>query len=228
MTEVKNALPSAGNDTTKYESMRPKPNMDGLEWRIAEGLLSTLHSLAQSYFSQGSPRAAEYFIEQMQDLAESLNCPAMVSRALAKKGELQLHLGQLEEGHETLVKAAELLMDMPGPEAADIRRLKGDYSQLNEQDRDAEALYSEAADILEELDKMFSAMDGQGVRYVLFMNNLFAPMMLILRPFRRSSITLQGAAGPLVPSLQSAVLRQHSSSLRFWSRTPDISHNCSF
>lgn len=169
MTEVKNALPSAGNGAdSKSDPMRPKPNMDGLEWRIAEGLLSTLLSLAQAYFSQGSPRASEYFIEQMHDLAKSLNCPAMVSRALAKKGELQLHLGQLEEGHETLMKAAELLMDIPGPEAADIRRLKGDYSQMNEQDRDAEALYSEAADILDELDKMFSAMDGQGVRYAFF------------------------------------------------------------
>lgn len=140
--------------------------MDGLEWRIAEGLVLTLLALAQAYFSRGSAREAEYFSQQAQDLAYSLNAPAMVSRALAKKGEIQLYLGHLEDGYNSLVQAAEVLSDLPGPDAADIRRLCGEYNQLNSKDKDALELYSEAITILEELDKMFSSLDGIGTRFV--------------------------------------------------------------
>ncbi|ETW77792.1 hypothetical protein HETIRDRAFT_245334, partial [Heterobasidion irregulare TC 32-1] len=79
----------------KPQVVPPRPFMDGLEWRIAEGLILTLLALTQAYFSRGSAREAEYFSQQAQDLAYSLNAPAMVSRALAKKGEIQLYLGHL-------------------------------------------------------------------------------------------------------------------------------------
>ena len=150
----------------KPQVVPPRPFMDGLEWRIAEGLVLTLLALAQAYFSRGSAREAEYFSQQAQDLAYSLNAPAMVSRALAKKGEIQLYLGHLEDGYNSLVQAAEVLSDLPGPDAADIRRLCGEYNQLNSKDKDALELYSEAITILEELDKMFSSLDGIGTRFV--------------------------------------------------------------
>ncbi|TFY77124.1 hypothetical protein EWM64_g6889 [Hericium alpestre] len=166
--------------------------MHGLEWRIADGLLTTLFGLAHNYASRGSVREAEYFAEQAHELAVSLNAPIMICRALAKTGELQLQLGELEKGHEALLKAAESLKDVPGPDAADIRRLHAEYSRLNAKDSDALQLYSEAAYILEELNKMFSTMDGFGIR--------------------RSTILSKDApskADALVPQLVSSVLRKH-------------------
>lgn len=167
MSSLKNALPEgdAGPSrqpelsTTKKTFVR-RPTMDGLEWRIVDGLLHTLFALSHACFARGSPRESEYFAQQAQDLAESVNAPAMVSRALTKKGEIQLHQGQLDDGYASLVRAAELLQDMPGADAADIRRLKGYYSQLKEMDGDAHELYESATRMLEELEKLFTGLDG--------------------------------------------------------------------
>jgi separase len=167
MSSLKDALPTSDSDPSQQpELSSPKKTfprrtiMDGLGWRISEGLLNTLFSLCQAYFAQGSPREADYFAQQAQDLAESLNAPAMVSRALTRKGEIQLHQGLLDDGYANLMRAAELLEDMPGADAADIRRLRGYYSQLKAMHGDAHELYHDAMRMLEELERLFAGLDG--------------------------------------------------------------------
>jgi len=56
-------------------------------------------------------------------MAEALNAPAMMSRALARMEEILLHQGQLEEWYESLMQAEILLHDMSGTDTADIHRL---------------------------------------------------------------------------------------------------------
>lgn len=173
MSSLKDALPTNDSDpslqpelsTPKKIFMR-RPALDGLEWRVTGGLLNTLFALCKAYFARGSPREAEYFAQQAQELAESLNAPAMVSRALTRKGEIQLHQGQLDDGYANLMRAAELLEDMPGPDAADIHRLRGYYSQLKAMHGDAHELYKGAARMLEELEKLFSGLDALPSGYV--------------------------------------------------------------
>jgi separase len=84
----------------------------------------------------------------------------MAGRALAKKGELQLHQRHLPEAHATLMQAAALLQNLPGKDTADIQRLCGDYNQLSSQEKDAQQLYEEATRILEELDQTFGIFDA--------------------------------------------------------------------
>ena len=80
-------------------------------------------TLSQAYFNRGSAREAEYFAQQAQDMAEVLNAPAMMSRALVRKG--RLHQGQLEEGYESLRQAEISLHDMSGTDTADIHSCEG-------------------------------------------------------------------------------------------------------
>ena len=96
----------------------------------------------------------------MQNVAEALNAPAMMSRALARTGEILLHQGQLEEGYESLMQAEILLHDMSGTDAADIHRLRGEYSQRTTKHKNAEQLYEQATVVLEELDRMFRLVNG--------------------------------------------------------------------
>ncbi|OJA09463.1 hypothetical protein AZE42_11142 [Rhizopogon vesiculosus] len=84
-----------------------------MEWRMVEGLLSTLLTLTQAYFTCGSSREAEYFAQQAPDLAESANAPTMAVRALMRKGEIQLCRRQLDAGRDSSFKAAELLQNLP-------------------------------------------------------------------------------------------------------------------
>ncbi|KAG1775528.1 peptidase family C50-domain-containing protein [Suillus placidus] len=181
------------NDHSK--SLGQKRLMDGMEWRIVEGLLSTLLTLTHAYFTRGSSREAEYFAQQTQDLAESVNAPTMVARALMRKGEIQLYQRQLGAGRDSLAKAAELLQDLPGVDAADMRRLNGDWNRLNKQVQDAKDLYEEASAMLWELDGMLASFDGSR---------------------RKSSVTLSPQAalattgqGAIVPTLLSDILRRH-------------------
>lgn len=141
--------------------------MDALEWRISEGLLGALFSLSQVYLSRGSPREAEYFAQQAQNLAESLNAPAMVSRALAKRGEVQLYQGLLDRSFETLTKASETLQSNFGFDSADICRLRGVYSERISQHTSARELYQETIDIIKSLDQAFNTFDGLAFGYAL-------------------------------------------------------------
>ena len=136
------------------------PALNGLEWRIAEGVLGTLFSLVNIYNARGSPREAEYFAQQAQALAQSLRTPAMGSRAFARIGEIKLHLGKLQESYESLTKAAELASGVIGPDTAEIQRLRAEYSRRSADEKGAQELYEEAISMLEELDDVFVALDG--------------------------------------------------------------------
>ena len=145
------------------------PVLDGLEWRIASGLLSIHFALVNAYLVRGSPREAEYFARQALGLAEVLGAPAMASRAHARLGEIQLHLGQLEDSHASLATAARLVANVTGPEAAEIQHLRAEYSRRSADDKGAQQLYEEAMTMLQDLDNTFVAMDGAhiGCVYVI-------------------------------------------------------------
>lgn len=171
VTSTRDPFLSEGSQSSHSEPPSNKPNVnrmsiDNLEMRIAQGLMDTLFILCDVYFARGSAREAEYFAQQAHDFAESLNALAMVGRALARKGEVRLHQRLLTEGKDFIMHAAEMLPDVHNADSADVRRLKGDYSQLCAEHTHAQELYTEARGMLEELDKHFGTFD---VRYVLWM-----------------------------------------------------------
>ncbi|KAG5644204.1 hypothetical protein DXG03_008867 [Asterophora parasitica] len=174
MSNLKNALPTDSPDVLSESPVPTKTflrraSMDGLEWRISEGLLATLFSLCQVYLNRGSAREADYFAQQAQDLAASLNAPTMVSRALAKKGEVQLYQGRMEASLELLTEAAALLENTPGFENVDMRRLRGMYNERLAHAMDANKLYEEGINMIEELDRTFRQFDGLAFGYRTFL-----------------------------------------------------------
>jgi separase len=132
---------------------------NGLEWEIAEGLFETTLSLASLYLLRGSVREAEYFIREAEQLASSMNAPALLCRALAMKVEVQLQLRQLDAALTTLHAASDTLHDMASPDTAKLCKLHGEHSELLLHDKDAQLQYTKALEMLEELDKMFSGLD---------------------------------------------------------------------
>lgn len=156
--------PTAAEQSAPKRVFQRTTTMDGREWRIAEGLLGTLFALTRAYVARGSAREAEYFVQQAQDLAESLNLPAMLSRAYARRGEIHLHLGKLDTAHSFLIDALALMHELPGVDAADIRRLCGVYNELAAEHKNAQQLFTEASSMLTELEKAFSTVDGHPAR----------------------------------------------------------------
>ncbi|PIL26880.1 hypothetical protein GSI_11060 [Ganoderma sinense ZZ0214-1] len=176
----------------------PQVLLDTSGWRLAEGLLSTLLALSQAYAARGSAREAEFFALQTKDLAESLHAPVMISRAMAQHGELQIQLGLLQEGHQSLMRAAELVMHLKGPDAAEVRRLQGRYGVLSADSKGARQLFEEATSLLDELGNMFAALDG----------NSGARKSLVVSPRAPNA---QMSESVLAPTLLARVLRHQIS-----------------
>ncbi|EMD38775.1 hypothetical protein CERSUDRAFT_92811 [Gelatoporia subvermispora B] len=198
------SLKSASDDSSKsVEQTGPKrtyqhkASRDGLELRVAEGLLETLFLLAQTYSIQGSAREAEYFAQQAHDLAESLHAPSMVGHALARSCEILLRLGRLEEGHDSLLRASDLIGTGSGPQEAEIRRLRGYYNQLGSNHDHAQQHYREATAILDDLTQALAALEGTGA----------GPRMSLGFSPRSPRTQLGGDA--LLPALFAKVLREY-------------------
>ncbi|KAI0646724.1 peptidase family C50-domain-containing protein [Trametes meyenii] len=184
------------------QASRAQAFLDSSGWRLAEGLLSTLLALSQAYAARGSAREAEFFAQQTKELAETLHAPVMVGRALAQRGELQIQLGHLQEGHQALVDAAALVVHLKGPDAADVRRLQGRCSQLSADREGAQVLFEEAMSLLDELGAVFATFDGvSGARKSL----VASPRGVNAQTSMSESI--------LAPTLLARLLRHHISLL---------------
>jgi separase len=129
--------------------------------------LDTLFALSEAYITRGSARDAEYFAQQAQEFALSLNAPAMAARALVWIAEVQLHQGRLQDGYDSLVQAKDMLKDTLNTDCADVRCLHGDYNQCCALIKDAWCLYAEATGTLEALEDWFTIFEASTLRYVL-------------------------------------------------------------
>ncbi|KAI5983296.1 peptidase family C50-domain-containing protein [Pisolithus albus] len=176
---------------------------DALSWRLLSSLLATLLSLSQIFFVRGSAREAIYFAQQALDLAQATKASIVAARALTLRSEVLLGQGELIASKEELVKAAQLLEGLPGVDAADVQRLRGDYEALSDagQEQNPKESYERAWKMLDELEGMLAVIDG--------------------RSQRKSSIgTFPGAVvvnpgqGMIVPKLLSRILRRHILLLR--------------
>jgi len=174
MSALHEALPLIGSGVTEPDKPKQspiqntgRPMMNELQWRVSEGLLSTIFFLTEIYFLKGSPREADYFARQAAELAEQLNAPAMASRAYAKQGEIQMHMGRLQDAHLSMMKAANLLQDMPGLDAADIRRLRVEYNMRVVEGDDPTELIEETMEMVEELDNAFRQFDYLAFGFVI-------------------------------------------------------------
>jgi len=160
------ALPESDQPTTFPATRTPPTPVDALSWRILSSLLSTLLSLAHSFFTRGSAREALYFAQQALDLAEATKASTVAARALTIRSEVLLGQGELKESREALGKATKLLENLPGVDAADVQRLRGDYWALSEgaaegQEESPQENYECAWKMLDELEGTLTTLDGR-------------------------------------------------------------------
>ncbi|ESK88507.1 cysteine-type endopeptidase [Moniliophthora roreri MCA 2997] len=160
VSSLRDALPVVTPQTTEPKKIYArKSSMSGLEWRIGQGLLQTMSTLAQTYFTRGSSREAQYFSEQARELAEALNAPAFVCRATTRVQEIQMYEGQLID--PTRLEALDALLERSTcVDTADVRRLRGDFEQRGARLVDAQQHYEAALRALEEFDGLFGKLDG--------------------------------------------------------------------
>lgn len=165
MSNLKQALPSEAAplpDPKPQTVIPPQRHLDNSILRISEGLFTVLFDLTQAYLHRGSAKESEFFITQALDLAQALNAPAMLSRALAKQGEVQVRLGNFKEGYESLVKAGEVLSGVPTIDSVEVVRLTAECREKmgGEGEGDAQVLYGRSMDLLTEMDAAFEKYEG--------------------------------------------------------------------
>ncbi|KAG8885856.1 hypothetical protein FRB98_001569 [Tulasnella sp. 332] len=173
--------------------------VDGLHWRLADGLVNSLFALGKIHFIRGSVKASDFFIGKAKDLVTNMNAPILLSRALAKEAERELAIGHFDAGHELLVQASyawEQTPDIAGPDLADVHRLQGDHSLRTDQPEEAMKIYDMANQLLVRFGAVFEDAEALlGAAWKRRAN----PGALIL------------ATGPdtVMPALLASVLRQH-------------------
>ena len=141
---------------------------------ISQCLLQTMFTLGQVYLARVSSREAQYFFEQARDLADAINSPAFLCRAIARLEEIQMHEGRLTDP-ERLEELDILLGRETCVDVADIHRLKGDLEQRIANIEDAQGHYGAALRTLEEFDGLFGKLDGVEFGFVSFNKLLWWP-----------------------------------------------------
>ncbi|KIO19106.1 hypothetical protein M407DRAFT_31256 [Tulasnella calospora MUT 4182] len=193
---------SAQDQTTSSDDKPGSPRMwdamiDGLHWRLADGVVTTLFALGRLHYVRGSVKNSEFFTQRANELATSLNAPLLISRALTKEAEKELAVGRLDTGHDLLVQAAyhwEQVPDVLGPDLADLHRLQGNYSLRSEEPEEAKRIYGVASQLLDQLEKMFAETEA----------SLVTPT-----PETASPGDGEAAASSVAPAVLASVLRQH-------------------
>lgn len=160
MSELKDALPSdPARQTERLQQTgtnQSTATFHGLEWRIASMLLDTMLSLSDMYYMRGSPREAEYFVEQAEDLSRVLGSDVLLSRMLIRRSEIQLYIGHTDKSRESLKEAQGLLKELKTTEAIDANRLEGNYLQRIAKIPAAQNMYIKATDHLLDFKSVFS------------------------------------------------------------------------
>jgi separase len=157
MDGMKDALPTSNSNAPRPErrsvpeAFRSGSVMGGTEWRISQGMVTTLLALSKAHFSRGSPRETEYFALQAQDLAKSVSLDFLVGQALLRRGELQLSLGKLDTAGTLLVEAIDSIGETATLELVDAYRLLGVYDSLNQEEDSAGERYASAVATLAQL-----------------------------------------------------------------------------
>ncbi|KAH7098836.1 peptidase family C50-domain-containing protein [Auriculariales sp. MPI-PUGE-AT-0066] len=132
---------------------------DGLQWRVTEGLLKSMFTLARMYNARGSARESQFFLKQALELAKALGAPVMQARAHARQAELSLQLRDLEAAINSLQEAEQLSKFGLSIDLADIQRIHGMLAMSMEGDVEPSQLFSQAASSLLKLGQEFAQFE---------------------------------------------------------------------
>ncbi|THU84729.1 hypothetical protein K435DRAFT_806492 [Dendrothele bispora CBS 962.96] len=109
VSSLRNALPTETpqtlQDQTKYSTVIHEPT--------GMAHLSSPSGIRVHSQSSIPSREAQYFTDQVRDLAEALNASALICRAPARNGELAMLQGKLEVGLEEVEQLDQKLEGVP-------------------------------------------------------------------------------------------------------------------
>ncbi|EJD40173.1 hypothetical protein AURDEDRAFT_170753 [Auricularia subglabra TFB-10046 SS5] len=133
---------------------------EGLQWRVAEGMLNGMFALGKMYFLRGSAREAQFFVNQALDFARTLGAPGVQVRALARKAEIALYMRDLPGAMDCLQEGDDLLQAVSrAVDTADVHRLHGLYAIAKEDEETGGDMLTRACAVLQELGQNFAQFE---------------------------------------------------------------------
>ncbi|KZO95424.1 hypothetical protein CALVIDRAFT_599208 [Calocera viscosa TUFC12733] len=193
--------PFLDDDTTVKQSTSKSAKhsyvaLDGLQWRVAEGLYQTLLLLAKNSCQSGSPRAGLLYFQRAAEVAESLKAPLPWGTALALQEELRI-MCEDAGSEDGLARATELLGNLRTSGMIEILRIQGEHYVKEEDKVHAHEVYASADGVLKDLETTYS--------------HAVATQQTPLKLSRKRADEKPGAdtaLDALLPVLQAALLRQ--------------------
>ncbi|KZT53093.1 hypothetical protein CALCODRAFT_557695 [Calocera cornea HHB12733] len=170
--------------------------LDGMQWRVAEGLFQTLLLLAKASCQSGSPRAGLLYYQRAVEVAESLRAPLPLGTALALQEELKV-MSDDTSAEDGLSRAAELLGNLRSVGLIEVLRIQGDHYVKQEDKDEARKLYAAADGVFDDLETAYSQATSMQQ----------TPLKLSRRRAEEKPAP-DAALDALLPVLQAALLRQ--------------------
>lgn len=131
-----------------------------LHWRLCKTLLLGYLQISKLNSIRGSARDSSAFASECVDLASSLSVALFQSRALVRRAEVRLMLGQLESGEADMAEGLSLLDEDWIPEAIGLACLRGDSLSKANAFKEAMASYSAGEITLRTLSTAVSELEA--------------------------------------------------------------------
>lgn len=142
--------------------------LGGVRWQVGGILVDVLRRIVGLYLLRGSPRQAEGYLHQLNELARQVGAPRPLSRGLSLQAELALLSGDDTRAFETLQQVLALLDAEPSAEGAEAGRLFSDLYWRQGRLDDAYGFCTTTSKTLIRFDRVFAGPEEPSLTYVAF------------------------------------------------------------
>ena len=189
--------PAASTDSKK-QSKQPfcltGKHLGGLQWYYALGVFEATLELVIALAQRGTVKESEYYLGQAKGMVPAIRSTALDARVSAQTAALEARKAKFESSADNLRHASEVLAVNDGPDAIELKRLRGELYSRQQAAPEAEEFFSKAIDALTNLDEEFKTAEAHTT----------SPKKEIKSPIKE----------PLLPRALGGILRQRAWILR--------------
>lgn len=124
-----------------------------------EATLDLVAALAQ----RGTVRESEYYLAQAKGMVPAIRSTALDARVSAQTATLEARKAKFESSADNLRHASEVLAVSDGPDAIELKRLRGELYSRQQAAPEAEEFFHKAIEALINLDEEFKTADAHTI-----------------------------------------------------------------
>jgi hypothetical protein len=153
--------PAASTSKTPKQSFcLSGKHLGGLQWYYALGVFDSTLDLVAALAQRGTVKECEYYLAQAKGMAPAIRSTALDARVSGQTAALDARKTKFESSADNLRRAAEVLAVHDGPDAIELKRLRGELYSRQQAAPEAEEFFANAIEALVSLDDEFKTAEA--------------------------------------------------------------------